>query len=348
MVGESTTPKRGPMTREIRSSIAMVKTGSAHAAGVFTAQEGPQHATWEADLLVEVRAVSVNPIDCRIRRGATVGPESSGGIRVLTPRSCGLPRGPRHVHGGRRPRLLRGPSRQIRANTNQQVVDANGSLPQAENVSPAEAAALPLTALTAWEGLFDNRDSPRIRLGRPALGGGAVGPAVIQLAHALTTCELPAFASRPGDAALVREFGAHVSVNHSSENWRKRSASSLAGVDYVFSTHSAGILPLLARVMNPFGQIVAIDSAPGGRLPSPETQGVDMALGERLCTRRMAPSTSPTSTGCWMPSPTWLRHAKNSSHHDTGVPRREHCESPGSPPPHRTWTYCGKDRPRPR
>ena len=55
----------------------MVKTGSAHAAGVFTAQEGPVLPPPRGrDLLVEVRAVSVNPIDCRIRRGATVGPES--------------------------------------------------------------------------------------------------------------------------------------------------------------------------------------------------------------------------------------------------------------------------------
>ena len=253
------------MTREMRSSIAMVKTGSAHAAGVFTAQEGPVLPPPRGrDLLVEVRAVSVNPIDCRIRRGATVGPESgvlgfdaAGVVTSVGPTTRLFEVGDPVYYAGQVDRSG--------ANTNQQVVDERIVGHKPKNVSFAEAAALPLTALTAWEGLFDKLRLTSDSVGTLLVlgGGGGVGSMVIQLAHALTDVRIIASASRPETRRWVRELGAHVSVNHSSENLEEEiRRAAPAGVDYVFSTHSAGILPLLARVMNPFGQIVAIDSAP--------------------------------------------------------------------------------------
>lgn len=61
----------------------------------------------------------------------------------------------------------------------------------------------------------------------------------------------------------MKELGAHTVVNHSSDNFEEEiRRAAPAGVDYVFSTTRPGFFPLLARVMNPFGQIVAIDSAP--------------------------------------------------------------------------------------
>ena len=253
------------MTTEQLTSIAMLKTGSPHSSGVFAVREGLALPNPRGrDILVQVRSVSVNPIDCRIRRGESTGPESgvlgfdAAGVVTAVGATTRLFGVGDHVY-------YAGQIDRSGANTNLQVVDERIVGHKPKNVSFAEAAALPLTALTAWEGLFD-----KLRLNSASAGtllvlggGGGVGSMVIQLAHALTDVRVIASASRSETRRWVKELGAHTVVNHSSENLEEEiRRAAPAGVDYVFSTHSAGILPLLARVMNPFGQIVAIDSAP--------------------------------------------------------------------------------------
>ncbi|OUI97524.1 Zn-dependent oxidoreductase, partial [Acetobacter orientalis] len=81
----------------------------------------------------------------------------------------------------------------------------------------AEAAALPLTALTAWEMLFDRLDVRRSVPGTaPALliigGAGGVGSMAIQLARALTGLTIIATASRPETQEWVTSLGAHYVV----------------------------------------------------------------------------------------------------------------------------------------
>src|SRR5260370_35861537 len=82
----------------------------------------------------------------------------------------------------------------------------------------AQAAALPLTAITAWEVLFDRFDVARPVPGAPAIliigGAGGVGSIAVQLARRLTDLTVIATASRPETQSWVRELGAHHVVDH--------------------------------------------------------------------------------------------------------------------------------------
>jgi len=123
-------------------------------------------------------------------------------------------------------------------------------------LSPAERAALPLTALTAWEMLFERLD---VRRPTPeganvilVIGGaGGVGSIAIQLLRALTDLTIVATASRPETVAWVKECGAHHVVDH-----RKPLAAQVSKLDvpapgFVFSTtqtdkHLKDIVELMA------------------------------------------------------------------------------------------------------
>lgn len=257
------------MENEQVTSVALLRQGMPHAPGVFGAlNEEKPPVPHGRDLLVRVYATSVNPVDCSIRRGETRGPSSgilgfdaAGVVEAVGPTTRFFEVGDRVFYSGALDRSG--------ANTNLQVVDERivGHMPR--NITFAEAASLPLTGLTAWEGLFDklrlrsDSGGTMLILG----GGGGVGSMVIQLAKALTEARIIASASRPESRRWVRDLGAHETVNHSSadlEEEIRRAAP--GGVDYVFSIRSKDFLPLLTKVMNPFGQIVGVDSARGADL----------------------------------------------------------------------------------
>lgn len=247
------------------TSVAMTKPGKVYTKGIFALTDPADiPSPMGPDICVQVRATSVNPIDTKVRSGQVPGPkngvlgfDAAGVVTAVGPET-------RYFQVGD-PVYYAGQIDRSGANATHQIVDERIVGRKPANLTFAEAASVPLTGLTAWEGLFDKlrlrADSKGTLL---VLGGaGGVGSMVIQLACALTEVRVIASASRPESRAWVRELGAHDVVNHSSpdlEEQIRRAAP--RGVDYVFSTHSAGILPLLARVMNPFGDIVAIDSAP--------------------------------------------------------------------------------------
>ncbi len=134
-----------------------------------------------------------------------------------------------------------------------------------KSISDAEAAALPLTAITAWEMLFDRLEVKR----PPAEGGGlilviggagGVGSITIQLLRALTDLTVIATASRPETQDWVREFGAHHVVDHRKPLTPQVQALGLGEPGFVFSTtqtdqHYADILELIA----PQGRFGLID-----------------------------------------------------------------------------------------
>src|SRR5690606_35952739 len=106
------------------------------------------------------------------------------------------------------------------SNSEFHLVDARIVGRKPKTLSNAEAAALPLTAITAWEMLFD-----RLDIRRPVPGAanailiigaaGGVGSIAIQLVRALTDLTVIASASRPETQAWVKELGAHYVVDHS-------------------------------------------------------------------------------------------------------------------------------------
>jgi NADPH2:quinone reductase len=133
------------------------------------------------------------------------------------------------------------------------------------SLSDAEAAALPLTAITAWEMLFDRLDvnRPTPQGGKTILiigGAGGVGSITIQLLRALTDLAVIATASRPETQDWVRECGAHHVLNHRQSLAPQVEALGLGAPGFVFSTthtdsHWADIVELIA----PQGRFGLID-----------------------------------------------------------------------------------------
>lgn len=131
-------------------------------------------------------------------------------------------------------------------------------------LSFAEAAALPLTTITAWETLFERfglaTDSTGDLLILGAAGG--VGSAMIQLAKARTQVRVIATASRDESQQWCRTLGADVVVDHRELRDQVLGVAP-SGIDYLFSPHSRGNVQVYADIVRPFGHITAIDEPEG-------------------------------------------------------------------------------------
>ena len=129
----------------------------------------------------------------------------------------------------------------------------------------AQAAALPLTALTAWETLFDRLDVNKpVAGGSRALllvgGAGGVGSITIQLLKPLTDIQIIATASRPESENWVRALGADFVINHHHNLPEQVAALGIGAPSWAFSTnHSERYLPQLAELLAPQGRIALID-----------------------------------------------------------------------------------------
>ncbi|MGO2658293.1 zinc-binding alcohol dehydrogenase family protein [Mycetocola reblochoni] len=213
------------------------------------------------DLLVEVAAVSVNPVDVKVRASANpdgrdrvLGWDAAGTVLAVGEDVTLFRPGDEVFYAG----ALDRPG----SYASQQLVDERIVGPKPATLGFADAAALPLTGITAWEALFDKlgltADSTGTLLVLGAAGG--VGSILIQLATALTGVTVIATASRPESRAWAERLGAHVVVDHSAPDLDRRILDvAPGGVDYVFTPQSRGRIPLFATVVRPFGEIVAID-----------------------------------------------------------------------------------------
>jgi zinc-binding alcohol dehydrogenase family protein len=126
----------------------------------------------------------------------------------------------------------------------------------------AAAASLPLTALTAWEMLFDRLEIPRDGGAGQALlvigGAGGVPSIAIQLARRLTRVTVIASASRPESEAWVRDLGAQHVVNHAAA--LAPQCAGMPPVRWIFSTHtSTASWAEMAKIVAPQGRIGLID-----------------------------------------------------------------------------------------
>ncbi len=222
--------------------------------------EAPVPELRSRDVLVRVQAVSVNPVDTKVRSRmqADDSPRILGFDGVGTIEAIGA--GVRTLSVGERV-WYAGDVNRPGSNAELQAVDERIVGPAPRSLGDAEAAALPLCAITAWESLFD-----RLRLGPESSGtllvlgaAGGVGSVLIQLARALTPrLRVIATASRLESEQWARELGAHAVVNHHELVAQTRAAAP-DGVNYVFSPHSSGNEQAFAELLRPFGHIVAID-----------------------------------------------------------------------------------------
>lgn len=215
------------------------------------------------DLLIEVEAVSVNPVDVKLRAAAP-----SGGFRVLGFDAAGT------VRDVGSEVTLFAPGDEVfyagsigRPGTNQRLhaVDERivGRMPA--TLPFVEAAALPLTAITAWETLFDRLGLTRESAGTLLVVGatGGVGSMVLQLAEALVpNVTVIATASDAQRAGWVRGLGAEHVVDHHGDIDAQVLTVAPAGVDWLFTAHSEGQVETYAQIVRPFGHIVAIDDGP--------------------------------------------------------------------------------------
>ncbi len=217
------------------------------------------------DLLIRVEAVSVNPVDTKIRRG---GDAPAGTYKVLGWDAAGVVEAV-----GERVTLFK-PGDKVwyagavdRPGTNAEyhLVDERIVAPMPASLSFAEAAALPLTAITAWELLFDRlKITPETAGTMLVIGGaGGVGSILIQLAKRLTRLTVIATASRPETSEWATLLGADQVINHRHSLVSELQAVGVQSVDYVAClTHTEEHFPEIVQVLKPQGALGIIAGAP--------------------------------------------------------------------------------------
>lgn len=225
--------------------------------------EVPDPVPGPRDLVVRVRAVGVNPVDTKIRRrrAATdgvpviLGWDAAGEV-VAAGAECRLfGAGDRVFYAGDRDRP--GCNSELHAVDERIVARAPAGLDW------EEAAALPLTAITAWEALFDRLRIPEgAGYGARLLvvgGAGGVGSIAIQLAKALTKATVIATASRPETAAWCRRMGADDVIDHRADLVAQLAGRGHGECEYVFLTAATDpYMAVLPKLTAPQGAICAI------------------------------------------------------------------------------------------
>lgn len=221
------------------------------------------------DLLVEVKAISVNPVDYKVRRST---PPQEGGWKVLGYDASGVVRavgsevtlfqpGDEVFYAGS---IIRPGTNAELHLVDEQIVGAKPA-----SLDWAEAAALPLTTLTAWEAFFDRLDVTRPVPGAaPAIliigGAGGVGSVAVQIARQRTDLIVIATASRPETRDWVKALGAHHVLDHSKPLALQIEALGIDAPAFVFSTtHTAAHVADIVELIAPQGRFCLIDDPAG-------------------------------------------------------------------------------------
>ncbi|MGB4075615.1 zinc-binding alcohol dehydrogenase family protein [Pseudomonas sp.] len=225
----------------------------------------PEPTPGPRDLLVQVHAISVNPVDSKIRRNVSppageakvLGWDAAGIVKAVGSEVSLFQPGDRVYYAG----AIDRPG----ANSELHVVDERivGHMPK--SLPFAEAAALPLTAITAWELLFErlqisqgNADQGQSLLIVGAAGG--VGSILTQLARKLTGLTVIGTASRPETQAWVRELGAHHVIDHSQPLSAELKRIGIPQVTHVASlTQTDQHFDELVEALAPQGRLALID-----------------------------------------------------------------------------------------
>ena len=217
--------------------------------------ELPKPSPAGRDLLVKIEAVSVNPVDTKQRKQGTAAPrvlgwDAAGTVVAVGPQVSLFRQGDEVYYAGDVTRAG--------SNSEFQLVDERIVGRKPRSLDFAQAAAIPLTAITAWEAFFDRL---RVKRGASLLiigGAGGVGSIGIQMAK-LAELKVIATASRKESSQWVRELGADHVIDHRKPMRPQLDALGMKNVDYIanFSEvdeHWAAIGDLVA----PQGGIVLI------------------------------------------------------------------------------------------
>lgn len=217
------------------------------------------------DLLVDVRAIAVNPVDTKLRAHM---PAESGQWKVLGWDAVGTVRAvgrdvSRFKVGDRV--WYAGAINRAGAYSEQHVVDERIAALAPASLSDAQAAAMPLTSITAWELLFDRLGVAQgeVPSGKSLLiigAAGGVGSVMTQLARQLTGLSVIGTASRPETEQWVRGLGAHHVIDHSQPLAEALKQAGLPAPDYVVSlNHTEQHFAQIAELIAPQGKFGLID-----------------------------------------------------------------------------------------
>lgn len=214
------------------------------------------------DLLVEIKAISVNPVDTKVRAGFSadtprvLGWDAVGVVKAVGNEVTLFAPGDEVWYAG----ALGRPG----SNSEFQLVDERIVALKPRSLDNASAAALPLTAITAWELLFDRLGVTREGNEGDTLlivgAAGGVGSILTQLASKLTKMTVIGTASRPASQQWVREAGAHHVIDHSKPLSEELARIGVKEVTHVASLNNteAHYLSLIAALA-PQGKLALID-----------------------------------------------------------------------------------------
>ena len=220
------------------------------------------------DLLVRVKAVSVNPVDVKMRASSS---PSAGQAKVLGWDAVGIVQQvgdsvTRFKTGDRV--YYAGDIKRPGTNSELHAVDERIAAIAPASLTDAQASALPLTSITAYELLFE-------RLGVPKGGGkdqtlliiggaGGVGSVLIQLARQLTQLRVIATASRPETRQWCLDLGAHAVIDHSQPLAAELKSGGFGQVDWVAAlTHTGHHFLQIVESLKPQGALAVIDEMTG-------------------------------------------------------------------------------------
>ena len=231
--------------------------------------ELPQPVASGRDLLVKVKAIAVNPVDFKIRQRVSadegeykvIGWDAVGEVVEIGDAVSQFKPGDTVFYAGDLNRQG--------SNAEFQLIDERLVGTKPKSLSDAEAAALPLTSITAWEILFDhmaikekssnaNEKSTEVILVIGAAGG--VGSILIQIAKALTNATIIATASRESSQAWVKKLGADYVIDHYKPLQPQIEALGINQVTHIASLNGTGsYFDSYPQLLAPFGKIVMID-----------------------------------------------------------------------------------------
>jgi zinc-binding alcohol dehydrogenase family protein len=231
--------------------------------------ELPQPIATGRDLLVKVKAIAVNPVDYKIRQRMApeddnykvLGWDAVGEVVATGEAATQFKPGDEVYYAGA---LMR-----QGCNAEYQLVDERLAGRKPKSLNDAEAAALPLTTITAWEMLFEHLEikqqspdstekSDEVILVVGAAGG--VGSIFLQLAKVMTGATIIATASRESSQAWVKKLGADHVIDHTKPLQPQIEALGIGQIKHVASlTNTDSYFETYIELLVPFGRIAMID-----------------------------------------------------------------------------------------
>ncbi len=224
--------------------------------------ELPKPKATGRDILVAIKAIAVNPVDIKVKKNSQ---PDVGEAKILGWDAAGIV-----VEAGPEVSFFR-PGDEVwyagdltRPGTNSEfhLVDERLVAKKPRSLSFQEAAALPLTSLTAWELLFDRLKLSATEKGTLLITGaaGGVGSILVQLARQLTHLTIIGTAARADSVKWILEKGAHHVIDHSKNMKTQLEEIKCPEIDYVISlTHSDEHAAHLVDVLKPQGKFALID-----------------------------------------------------------------------------------------